>query len=190
MSKKENKRAPRWADVEIAINRFDKKQLMGLIGDLYRLSPANKDFFHTRFGLVEDPLVPYKEAIQAALTPELEDRPPVEIDRATDVVNMYSKAVDNPYGMTELMVFYVECGNRFALKYEGVDPRLFEALLEMAEYSIEAVQELPAEKQHPYRDRLHGVMKSASGVGSEYYSRFCDLYSSAFPDEAKPGAKG
>ena len=53
-------KTPSWVDVKKQITPFDKKNLIELVGDLYRLSEDNKRFFHTRFSLGKDPLEPHK----------------------------------------------------------------------------------------------------------------------------------
>ncbi len=53
--------------------------------------------------------------IQNSIHPYLEDHETLDIKKANDAVNRYSKAVDNPIGEAELRVFYVECGNNFTL---------------------------------------------------------------------------
>ena len=118
---KKTKNAPRWIDVKRIITGFDKKQLVELVGDLYRLSMANKDFFHARFSLGEDPLEPYKRIIQNAIHPYREDNEILDITSATEAIRHYSKAVDNVKGEAELMTFFVECGNNFTLSYGDID---------------------------------------------------------------------
>ena len=100
---RKKKKTHSWIDVKNKIQRFNKDQLTELIGDLYRLSENNKEFFHTRFSLSEDPLEPYKRIIQDAMHPYLEDNETLEIGRAEDAIVRYSKAIDDDKGETELM---------------------------------------------------------------------------------------
>ena len=177
------KKEPCWNDVEIIINHFDKKHLMDLLCDLYCLSSNNKDFFHTRFSIGEDPLSPYKLIIQNAIHPYLEDNESLDIERANDAISQYSKAVDNPSGEADLRIFYVECGNNFTLSYGDIDEDFYDSLLEMYDYAIETVLELPVKEQNAFKTRLYEIMKSASGIGWGYYDGLCDLYYKAFPED-------
>ena len=183
MAKKKKQKKPCWGDIETSIEQFEKNQLVDLIRDLYRLSPENKDFFHTRFSTGEDSLPRYKKIIQNSIHPYLEDHEPLEIEKANDAINRYSKAVDDPIGEAELRIFYVECGNNFTLSYGDIDEDFYDALLDMYEYAIETVLETPPDKQKDYQERLKAIMDSASHIGWGYGDGLGDLYYEAFSEE-------
>lgn len=183
MAKKKKQQEPRWKDVEKIIIQFDKTQLTELIRDLYRLSSDNKDFFYTRFSIGKHPLAKYKKIIQNSIHPYLEDHETLDIGKANDAVNRYSKAVDNPVGEAELRVFYVECGNNFTLSYGDIDEDFYDEILEMYEYAIETVLELPTKEQEEFKTRLKDIMKSASGIGWGYYDGLRGLYYESFPEK-------
>ena len=176
-------KAPSWVDVKKQIIKFDKQQLIDLVGDLYRSSMDNKNFFHTRFSLGQDPLEPYKRVIENAIYPSLEDDEILNIEIANEAIKSYSKAVDNPQGEAELMVFYVECGNNFTLSYGDIDEEFYDSVLDMYELAIETVQELPIDEQKVFRERLYEIMESASFIGWGYPDGLSGLYHKAFPDE-------
>ena len=183
MAKKKKKESC-WNDIKTPIDQLEKNQLVDLLRDLYRLSQGNKDFFHTRFVTTgEDPLPRYKKIIQNAIHPYLEDHEPLEVEIATDAVNRYSKAVDNPVGEAELRIFYVECGNNFTLSYGDIDEDFYDALLDMYEYAIETVLETPKEEQGAFQIRLKAIMDSASHIGWGYGDGLGDLYYEVFSDE-------
>ena len=183
MAKKKNPKKPCWDDIETSIEQFKKNQLVDLIRDLYRLSPENKDFFHTRFSTGEDSLPRYKKIIQNSIHPYLEDHEPLEIEKANDAINRYSKAVDNPIGEAELRIFYVECGNNFTLSYGDIDEDYYDALLDMYEYAIETVLETPPDTQKDFQERLKKIMESASHIGWGYGDGLADLYYEVFSKE-------
>ena len=152
---KRKKKEPCWEDIKTAIDNLDTKQLKDLLRDFYQLSAENKDFFHTRFTTTgEDPLPKYKKIIQNSIHPSLEDHEPLEIKKANDAINRYSKAADNPIGEAELRIFYVECGNNFTMNYGDIDGDFYDALLDMYEYAIETVLEIPKEEQKAFQERL------------------------------------
>ncbi len=176
-------KAPSWIDVKKQIKKFDKQQLIDLVGDLYRLSSDNKRFFNTRFSLNKDPLESYKRIIQGSIHPYLEDNEVLDIETANEAIKSYSKAVDNPQGEAELMVFYVECGNNFTLSYGDIDENFYDSVLDMYELAIETVQELPIDEQKGFRERLYEIMESASFIGWGYADGQSGLYHKAFSDE-------
>ncbi len=116
-----NTTEPRWKDIKKIMNKFEKKQLLDQLSDLYRLSTDNKDFFHARFSIGEDPLGPYRRIIQNAIQPQDEENEVSDFEKANDAISQYSKAVDNPKGEAELRIFYVECGNLFSLENGDMD---------------------------------------------------------------------
>lgn len=183
MTRKKKQQEPSWNDIEKIIGQFDKTQLTELIHDLYRLSLDNKDFFFTRFSIGEDPLSKYKKVIQDSIHPYLEDGETLDIGKANDAINRYSKAIDSPIGEAELRVFYVECGNNFTLSYGDIDEDFYDAMLEMYEYAIETVLELPSKERDEFTIRLQKIMKAASGIGWGYYDGLCDLYYEAFSED-------
>ncbi|MCP4110662.1 MAG: hypothetical protein GY749_34920 [Desulfobacteraceae bacterium] len=172
-----------WNDIEKKLNKYEKKQLIDLLSDLYQLSSTNKIFLNTRFSAGDDPLVSYKRIIQKAIHPYLEDNEPLEMEIADDAIRQYCKATDNPIGEAELRIFYMESGNNFTLSYGDIDEDFYESLLEMYEYAIETVLKLSVQEQNTFRARLHKIMKSASGIGWGYYDGLCDLYYKAFPED-------
>jgi hypothetical protein len=180
---RKKKKTPSWIDVKRNIKDFNKDQLLDLIGDLYRLSANNKEFFHARFSLSEDPLESYKRIIQDAIHPYLEDNETLDIGRAEDAIERYSKATDEVKGETELMDFFVECGNNFTLSYGDIDDDFYDSVLLMYEKAIQNVTELPPEKQKVFKNRLHAIMESASGIGWGYHDGLRQLYYESFPHD-------
>jgi hypothetical protein len=180
---RKKKKTLTWIDVKRNIKGYNADQLIDLIGDLYRLSANNKEFFHTRFSLTEDPLESYKRIIQDAIHPYLEGNETLDIGIAEDAIERYSKAIDDVKGETELMVFFVECGNNFTLSYGDIDDDFYDAVLRMYEKAILNLAELSPKDQKVFKERLHEVMDSASGIGWGYYDGLRELYYESFQDD-------
>ncbi len=174
-------KGPTWQDVKKHISGFGQKEIFDLIRDMYHLSADNKTFLHTRFSLGSDPLEHYKRIIQRALDPDIEKNEDIYLKDAKEAIRSYAKAVDNPAGEAELMVFYVECGNNFTLNYGDVDEEFYDALIDMYELAIETVQELPVDEQEIFKDRLYEIMDEVSDIGWGYYDSLAGLYGQAFP---------
>src|ERR1700704_5389163 len=102
------KSQPTWTDVKAKLASFDRKGLLGLIQDLYAAHKDNQTFLHTRFGLGEDVLKPYKQTIDRWLWPDVFRKQDISVAKATQAVSNYKKAVGDPAGLAELMVFYCE----------------------------------------------------------------------------------
>lgn len=92
--------------------------------------------------------------------------------------------MDDPYGEGELRIFYAECGNNLTLSYGDIDEDFYNAILEMYEYAIETVLELPPEERHDFKTRLYDIMASADGIDWGYYDGLYKLHHEAFPDDS------
>jgi hypothetical protein len=68
----------------------------------------NQTFLHSRFGLGEDVLEPYKKIIDRWLWPDVFRKQDTSVSQAKRAISDYKKAVGDPEGLAELMVFYCE----------------------------------------------------------------------------------
>ena len=175
--------SPTWSDVKSAVLDLDQKHLLRLVADMYRFSKENQAFFHARFGVGDDLLAPYKNTIEDCMYPDVHIDKPIQISKATKAISSYSKAAGDPVGETELMVFFVECGNNFTVSFGDIDEGFYDALNRMYHRAIRKVLSLPEERQEQFQDRLKNIMMSSSGIGWGYHDLLCDDYYSAFPEE-------
>lgn len=162
---------------------IDQKQLLKLVADLYRFSKENQAFFHARFGVGDDPIGPYKKTIDECMHPDIYSNKPIQIAKAKKAISSYSKAVGDPLGVTELMVFFVERGNSFTVNFGDIDEGFYDSLNGMYRRAIQKVLSLPEEQRSVFRDRLEEIMTSSSGIGWGYHDMISDDYYSAFPEE-------
>ena len=61
MTSRHPRSQPTRTDVKAKLAGLDRLGLVGLIQDLYAAHKDNRTFLHTRFGLGEDVLKPYKQ---------------------------------------------------------------------------------------------------------------------------------
>jgi len=99
---------PTWTDVKAELASFDQLGLLGLIQDLYAAHKDNQTFLHARFGLSENVLKPYKETLDRWLWPDVLRNQDTSVTKAKQAISSYRKAVGEPAGLAELMVFYCE----------------------------------------------------------------------------------
>ncbi len=180
---KQNDAKPTWSDVKSVLVGLDHKKLVELAGDLYRLTKENRDFFHARFGVGQDQLLPYKKTIEECMYPNVYRDKPIQISKAKRSVSSYSKAVADPVGEAELMTFFVECGNSFTVEYGDIDEDFYNALNLMYKRAIAKVLSLPAEQRDEFRDRLEEIMTSSSGIGWGYHDELRHDFCEAFPED-------
>jgi hypothetical protein len=181
---RKKKDEPTWSAVKSVLIGLDHKKMVELAGDLYRLSKENRDFFHTRFGVGQDQLAPYKKTIEECMYPNVYRDKPIQISKAKNAISSYTKAVADPVGEAELMTFFVECGNSFTVEYGDIDEDFYNALNLMYKRAIEKVLSLPAEQRGPFRNRLEEIMTSSRGIGWGYHDELRHDFREAFPEDA------
>lgn len=172
-----------WSHVKEALANMNTKDLISLLKDLYSLSEKNQLFLHTRFGVTPDILRPYKKLIEACMYPDFEKNKPVQIAKAKKAISDYSKADCNPNNVTELMLYFVECGNRFTLDSGDIDEAFYDALNRMYKRVLDRVLTLPKDERNEFKKRLESIMNSSSGIGWGYHDTLCEDYYEAFPEE-------
>ena len=106
MGKRRAKSKPTWADVKTNLASFDRAALLGVLQDLYAADEGNRAFLHARFGLGEDPLQAYKKTVDRWLWPDVFRRQQTSVARAKRAITQYKKALGDPAGLAELLVFY------------------------------------------------------------------------------------
>ncbi len=171
-----------WSDVKAAMARLEKKQLIKLVSDLYRLSQENQAFLHGRLAIA-DTLAPYKKTIGSCMYPDVYTNKPIDVSKAKKAISNYSKAAGDPIGEADLMIFFVECGNKFTLDFGDIDGAFYDALDRMYRRAIDKVLDLPHEQRGEFQARLKAIMTSSSNIGWGYHDMLCDDIYEAFPDE-------
>lgn len=157
MTNRRSKSQPTWTDVKTKLAEFDRIGLVDLIHDLYSGYRENQTFLHTRFGLGEDILAPYKKTIKRWMTPDVYTNQDISIAKGKQAISDYKKAVGNPEGLVELMVFFCEEAAGFCADFGNDDEAYFNALLSMFEQALKLRSNLPVELQQSVLSRLQGV---------------------------------
>jgi hypothetical protein len=156
---------PTWRDVKGKLAEFDRAGLFGIIQDLYAASKSNQAFLHARFGLGGDVLAPYKAIIDRWLWPDPIKNQDTSVAAAKKAITDYRKAVGQPEGLAELMVFYCERAAGFSNEYGLDDEGYYDALVRMFEQALKASITLAAEQRNLMLDRLDAVRNISHNVG-------------------------
>jgi hypothetical protein len=169
MIKRQSKSQPKWTDVKAKLASLDRPGLIGLVQDLYAAHPDNRTFLHTRFGLGQDVLEPFKQTIDRWLWPDVFRKQDTSVANAKQAISNYKKAVGDPAGMAELMVFYCEQASGFASDLGYQDESYLNALVRMFEQAQATANTLPTDTRDALIARLDRVRsishKCGYGVG-------------------------
>lgn len=159
------KNTPSWSDVKTKLADFDRAGLIGLVQDLYAASKDNQAFLHARFALGGDVLKPYKAVIDRWLWPEVFKNQDTSVAKAKKAITDYKKAVGQPEGMAELMVFYCERAAGFSSDIGLQDEGYFDALVRMFEQALKAIAALPDAARPALLKRLCEVRRISHNFG-------------------------
>ena len=165
MIKRQSKSQPTWKDVKAKLASYDRTGLLGLVQDLYAAHKDNQTFLHARLGLSEDVLKFYKQTIDRWVWPDVFLKQDVSVAKAKQAISNYKKAVGEPSGLAELMVFYCERAAGFSSDIGMDDENYLSALLRMFEQALIAVNALPAESQDALLARLDRVRHISHKIG-------------------------
>ena len=171
MANRQSKSKPTWANVKAKLAGFDRTALLSLVQDLYAAYKENQAFLHARLGLGEDVLEPYKKTIDHWLWPDVFGRQQTSASKAKKAISDYKKAVGDPEGLAELMVFYCERAAGFSKGVSHDDAGYFDALVRMFEQSLKITSTLAGNTRRVLLTRLDRVRNISHefgyGVGDE-----------------------
>jgi hypothetical protein len=166
MEKRQSKSTPTWAEVKTKLAEFDRAGLLDLVHSLYATDQHNQAFVHARLGLGEDTLEPFKKTIHRWLfRPDLSRRQDVSVARAKRAISDYKKALGDPEGVAELMVFYCVEAVGFYDEMTYDDAGYLDALVRMFEQALHTTSSLSANVQRGLIGRLDNVRNLSHGLG-------------------------
>jgi hypothetical protein len=165
MAKRQSKSQPTWTDVKAKLSDFDRAALLSLIQSLYTAHKDNQAFLHARFGLGEDVLEPYKKTIDRWLWPDLLRKQDTPVSQAKRAISDYKKAVGDPEGLAELMVFYCERASGFCSDVGNNDEGYFDALVRMFEQALKFANALSVDRRGELVARLDRVRAASHEFG-------------------------
>jgi len=165
MARRQRVSKPSWTDVKAKLASLDRLGLLGLIQDLYAAHKDNQAFLHTRFGLGVDVLQPYRETLDRYLWPDVLRNQDTSVVKAKQAISSFKRAVGDPDGLAELMVFYCECAAGFCNDVGYQDEAYFDALIRMFEQALKTIAQLSASDRNPLITRLDRVRVISHNFG-------------------------
>lgn len=169
------KSAPGWSDVKTKLSDFDRAALIGLVRDLYAASKDNQAFLHARFALGSDVLKPYKAVIDRCLWPDVFKNQDTSVAKAKKAISDYKKAIGQPEGLAELMVFYCERAVGFSNDVGLQDEGYFDALVRMFGQALKTIDGLPQDCKPALMARLDAVRHISHNFGYDVGDDMDDL---------------
>ncbi len=144
---------------------LDRLGLIALIQDLYAAHKDNQTFLHTRFGLGKDVLKPYKQTLDRWLRPDVLRNQDTSVAKAKQAISNYRKAIGEPAGLAELMVFFCESAAGFCNDVGNQDEGYLDALVHMFEQAIKITRQLSSGDRDALITRLDRVRNISHDLG-------------------------
>jgi len=181
MAKRQSKSQPGWADVKAKLAGFDRAALLGLVHDLYVARKDNQSFLQARFGLGENALEPYKKIIDRWFWPDVMRQQDTSVSKAKQAIADYKKALGDPTGVAELMVYYCERAAGFSRDVSHDDAGYFDALVRMFEQALKTTDTLRASVRGNLIVRLERVRDISREFGYDVADHMDVLLSEFVP---------
>jgi len=154
-----------WSHVKAKLNDFDRNSLLDLVQDLYAASKDNQTFLHSRFGLGDDILKPYKATIERWLWPDVFKQQDTSVAKAKKAIADYKKALGHPDALAELMVFYCERAVGFSHDVGLDDEGYYDALINMFEQTLKLLSNFLGPQRTQYLSRLNTLRSLSHDLG-------------------------
>jgi hypothetical protein len=172
-----------WEKAQSSLKSYDRSGLLRLIGELYQLSPENRNFLQARLVPTSDSTKPFKMRLRAALNPDAVGKDDYDLVMARSTIREFSQATSDTEAVVDLMIYAVECGNRFTLDCGDIGEEFYDGLIDIYAAAIKKVIKLPSDVRDSYRKRLEKIMRSSDGIGWGYHDSLCDHFDKAFPEK-------
>ncbi len=165
-----------WRDVRAILSKAGHKDLLSLVGDLYGLRKENQDFLHARFLKDASTLAPYKETIERYISPAEPWKNTVKISLARKAISDYRKAVGDPHGLSELMLFYVECGVNFTLEFGDIDEPFYNSMVRVFSDGMRMLNQSDRDVIDKLLPRFSNAVQSTAEMGWGFYESLRDTF--------------
>ena len=125
---------------------------------------------------------PYREIIEHNISPAEPWKHPVRLSLARKAISDYRKAVGDPEGLAELMLFYVECGIRFTEEFGDIDEAFYSSMVSVFFDGMKMLNRCDKDVIGKLLPRFEAVVHSTADMGWGLYDGFRDIFEACFPD--------
>ncbi len=171
-----------WRNIRSVLKDASRRELLSLVGDLYRLRTGNQDFLNARFIKDSYTLVPYKNAIEQYVSPAEPWKHPVKLSLARKAISDYRKAIGDPEGLAELMLFYAECGVSFTLEFGDIDEPFYDSVNRVFADGLKTLKRCGPDSVGKLLPRFQNVVRLTNDIGWGFHDSLLDTLYFYYPD--------
>lgn len=175
----------KWLDIRKTLSQCERRDLIGLIADLYALSKPNKDFLEARFIKNDEVLARYKSIIKKYIAPSepWKNNQQISLKDAKKAISDYKKATNDTLGLIDLMVCYVEYGTDFLCEFGDMYEQYYCSLESVFSNALKLMKTFEYEDILSFEQRLQAVVKKSEHMGWGYYDAISDMLNEAYPSK-------
>jgi hypothetical protein len=171
-----------WKNIRSALNQSDRKELLKLVGDLYALRKENQDFLFSRYLKDDSNLASYKKTIENHISPAEPWKTPVKISLARRAIRDYKKAIGDPKGLAELMLFYAECGFNYTIELGDIDEAFYNSIVSVYRDGLVMLNQCDQNVIDELLPHFKSVFESSYDLGWGLYDALREDLEFYFPD--------
>ncbi len=153
------------------LSYLDQDTLMKLLVELARYKKENMDLLETRLLGKSNVLENCKKAVRKCIFNKFEEP---NLRAAKSIINDFRKVAATEE-LIDLMIFYIEQGTKFTLKYGDINENFYNSMEHMYRNVIEMLSENSglAKKFH---SRMKQLVVMTNGIGWGYHDGLKDAY--------------
>lgn len=163
-------------DLKKELNKLDQKQLVEIIANLYKNDQRAKDMLCVRLmgeAYKNELLTAYKIKMHDIFFPRFIQTIP-SLKSAKALITEIKKIGDDQMGL-ELMLYYVECGNKFTNAYGDIDEAFYNSLTGMyAQFVNQLNANGTVSIYLKYKERINDLVASSAHIGWGYGDYLAD----------------
>jgi hypothetical protein len=174
-----------WSQIKKELAASEAKDLLEIIGELYKLNPDNKVFLTSRIsrGDIEELQEPYQKAIRREFNPD-RGFPRLNISAARKALNDFKKSSANPVAVADLMIYYVEQGVVCTNRYGDIHESFYSSLESVYADAVALLRKIGnIDLIEQYRPRLRRIVSDTSGIGWGFHDELSRIYYEEYPPE-------
>ena len=164
-----------WTQVKKQIQGFSQAGLLDLIHQMYNANDLNKAFLMARFQpeatLGSTELEAMKKQIHRYMcrrhTTAYNYYLVPKYGPARKIITEYKKTKD-VLGTLDLMLAYVEAGNKFTQTYGDIDARFYDSVCAMLDAFAKLFRQSPEAYMPHFQERLRQLSRKSAGIGWGY----------------------
>jgi hypothetical protein len=181
-----SKKPASWSNVKATLSSMDRAGLVGVIRDLYDVSPANRRFLHARFVPAAATLDEYRDLVDKAVFPDPLSQRPIRLRDAAAAITDYKRSTGDLVGVVDLLLTFVEAGTEQAAALGYGNETYFSTLERKLAEAVSLLDGLPDEARGKAVARFIRLGKYHDKIGWGYGDYLVNIAARVQRRKSKP----